>query len=469
MADDYGKLLKGEKEQSGDTGLSGGLQSAGRGLLEAIPFTGEKLATDVGLKKPDTFVERLTRRAARNAPYALASAPFTGGIPSALGFLGATAAGQAAEEFGVPEAYQPVAEIAGSGATQLARGTAGQVLGYAEKPLIDLYNKAKKTFDLGPGSRTAQGMKYGHGDNPVSAAQNLQRGTELATERVGNKFKTDSINDKWVKETQNTLGKDVEKIFSGKTFYPDQPFLDKIQNIYTEAGTAFGEKGNVIKTILEKNIGGQRPGGGIISPSFNAESLRGAIVDVNRYIANATGNEAHLLHKTAEALHDLAEANLQSFPKVGKKLVKDYQDWRKAYTSFATIRDTYQTTAGRTASGRIPLDELHQQIIKRSGSEVPSNPLYKDLAEYGPLFRGTTEQAKPGVLTGAVRTITESPISKALQLGMQPVIPKKYGGALGKVQTAVPTLQMFSPAQQYTQVQSEQKKSTDPYAGMVKD
>ena len=112
---------------------------------------------------------------------------------------------------------------------------------------------------------------------------------------------------------------------------------------------------------------------------------------------------------------------------------------------------------------------MHQQIIKRSGSEVPSNPLYKDLAEYGPLFRGTTEQAKPGVLTGAVRTITESPISKALQLGMQPVIPKKYGGALGKVQTAVPTLQMFSPAQQYTQVQSEQKKSTDPYAGMVKD
>ena len=469
MADDYGKLLKGEKEQSGDSCLSGVLQSAGRGLLEAIPFTGEKLATDVGLKKPDTFVERLTRRAARNAPYALASAPFTGGIPSALGFLGATAAGQAAEEFGVPEAYQPVAEIAGSGATQLARGTAGQVLGYAEKPLIDLYNKAKKTFDLGPGSRTAQGMKYGHGDNPVSAAQNLQRGTELATERVGNKFKTDSINDKWVKETQNTLGKDVEKIFSGKTFYPDQPFLDKIQNIYTEAGTAFVEKCNVIKTILEKNIGGQRPGGGIISPSFNAESLRGAIVDVNRYIANATGNEAHLLHKTAEALHDLAEANLQSFPKVGKKLVKDYQDWRKAYTSFATIRDTYQTTAGRTASGRIPLDELHQQIIKRSGSEVPSNPLYKDLAEYGPLFRGTTEQAKPGVLTGAVRTITESPISKALQLGMQPVIPKKYGGALGKVQTAVPTLQMFSPAQQYTQVQSEQKKSTDPYAGMVKD
>ena len=469
MADDYGNLLKGEKEQSSDTGLSGGLQSAGRGLLEAIPFTGEKLATEAGLKKPDTFVERLTRRAARNAPYALASAPFTGGVPSALGFIGATGLGQAAEEIGVPEEYQPVAEIAGQGAGELAAGTLGRTIGYAEKPLIELYNKAKKTFDLGPGARTSQGMQYVHGDNPVSAAQNLQKATELATERVGSKFKTDSINDKWVKDTQNSLGKDVEKIFSGKTFYPDQTFLNKIQDIYNEAGTAFGEKGNVIKTILDKNIGGQRPGGGIISPSFNAESLRGAIVDVNRYIANATGNEAHLLHKTAEALHDLAEANLQSFPKVGKQLAKDYQDWRKAYTSFATIRDTYQTTAGRTPAGRIPLDELHQQIIKRSGSEVPSNPLYKDLAEYGPMFRGAAKQDRPGAFTGAVRTISESPISKALQLAFQPVVPKRYGGALGKVQTAVPTLQMFSPAQQYTQTPSEQKKSKDPYAGLLKD
>jgi hypothetical protein len=468
MADDYGKLLKSEKEQSGDTGLSGGLQSAGRGLLEAIPFTGEKLATEAGLKKPDTFVERFTRRAARNAPYALASAPFTGGVPSALGFLGATGLGQVAEEFGVPEEYQPVAEIAGQGAGQLAAGTLGRTIGYAEKPLIELYNKAKKTFDLGPGARTSQGMQYGHGDTPVAAAQNLQRGTELATERVGKRFKTNSIDDAWIKDTQDTLGKDVEKIFSGKTFYSDPTFLNNLQSLYNEANTAFGEKGNVIKTILEKNIGGQRPGGGLIDPKFNAMSLRGAIEDVNSYISTAEGPQAKILHKTAEALHDLAEANLKALPN-GSKLLKDYQDWRKNYTAYATIRDTYQSTAGRTAAGQIPLDELHQKIINRSGSEVQANPLYKDLAEYGPIFRGTAKQERPGVFAGAMRTVSESPISKALQLAFQPVVPKRYGGALGKVQTAVPTLQMFSPAQQYTQTPSEQKKSKDPYAGLIKD
>jgi len=85
------------------------------------------------------------------------------------------------------------------------------------------------------------------------------------------------------------------------------------------------------------------------------------------------------------------------------------------------------------------------------------------------MFRGAAKQDRPGAFTGAVRTISESPISKALQLAFQPVVPKRYGGALGKVQTAVPTLQMFSPAQQYTQTPSEQKKSKDPYAGLLKD
>ena len=68
-------------------GLKGSVGAAARGFAEAVPFTGEKIAESFDLPKPKTFPERLTRRAARNLPYALASAPFTGGIPSALGFV----------------------------------------------------------------------------------------------------------------------------------------------------------------------------------------------------------------------------------------------------------------------------------------------------------------------------------------------------------------------------------------------
>jgi len=149
-------------------------------------------------------------------------------------------------------------------------------------------------------------------------------------------------------------------------------------------------------------------------------------------------------------LHNLAEANLRSLPN-GAKLVKDYQDWRKQYTAYATIRDTYQRVSGRTAAGQIPLDELQQEIIRRSGTKASSNPLFKDLAEFGPLFRGTSVSQRPGVATAAVRSITESPISKALQLGMQPAVPRSYGGMAGKIQPYVPLAQTISPAAQYTQ------------------
>jgi hypothetical protein len=420
----------------------------GAGVVESVPFYGEKLAQKTGVAEPKTLTERTARRTGKTLPYALAAAPFTGGMSAVLGLGGSVVAGQTAEELGVPKEYQPVAEIAGTGAGQVGADVLGRTIGYAEKPLVELYKKAKDIFALGPGSRTAQGMKYGHGETPVEASQNLTKMTELATKRTG--YSAKSVDDKWIKNTQQQLGKDVDKIFSGKTFYSDPQFLQDISALNAEANMAFGEKGNVVRTILEKNIGGKRVGGGLIDPQFDAKSLRGAIEDVNAYLANAEGKQAQILHDTAETLHNLAEANLRSLPN-GAKLVKEYQDWRKQYTAYATIRDTYQKVSGRTAGGQIPLDELHQEIIRRSGTRASSNPLFQDLAEYGPLFRGTSVTQRPGVATAAFRSVTESPISKALQLGLQPSVPKRYGGMAGKFQPYVPLAQTLSPALKYTQ------------------
>lgn len=458
MSDDI-ELLPPPKSTDGDLtilpppkkegpGFASTSKQFGAGLIESVPFYGEKLAQKTGVSEPKTLTERTARRTGRTLPYALAAAPFTGGTSAVLGLGGSVAAGQAAEELGVPKEYQPVAEIVGTGAGQIGADVLGRTIGYAEKPLVELYKRAKDTFKLGPGSRTAQGMKYGAGETPVEASQNLTRATKLATERTG--YPAKSVDDKWIKGTQQQLGKDVDKIFAGKTFYSDPQFLQDISRLNAEANMAFGEKGNVVRTILEKNIGGRRVGGGLIDPQFDAKSLRGAIEDVNAYLANAEGKQAHILHDTAEALHNLAEANLRSLPN-GAKLVKEYQDWRKQYTAYATIRDTYQRVAGRTAGGQIPLDELHQEIIRRAGTGAPANPLYKDLAEFGPLFRGTSVTQRPGVATAAVRSLTESPLSKALQLGLQPSVPRTYGGMAGKFQPYVPLAQTLSPALKYTQ------------------
>ena len=461
MADEYGDRL-GSSEGTGGRksagGLKGGLQAVGRGLAESVPFTGEALAEGLDLPKPGTFTERLTRRAARNAPYALAAAPF-GGVPAALGYVGSVALGQAAEEFGVPESYQPVAEVLGGGAGQVAAGTAGRTIGYIEPKLNDMYKQAKNTFKLGPGAKTAEGMKYGAGDTAVEASQNLTRATELATERTG--FKTPSVDGTWIKNTGDALGNEVQQLFGGKKFTSDQQFLNEVGDLVKDANTAFGDKGNVVKAILDKNIQGQRVGGKLVDPTFDAIGLRGAIEEVNQYLATAEGPQAKILHKTAEALHDLAERNLD---KISSKLVDQYRNWRKAYTSFATIRDVYSKVPGRTAAGQIPLDELHQTIIKR-GNET-THPLYDKLAEWGPMFRGTKQMGKPSVPVAAYRSITESPLAKLFQSAIQPSVPKQFTGFPGKyAQKVAPYVQTTAPI--IPQAKLGKDKAEDTYGGRL--
>jgi hypothetical protein len=302
-------------------------------------------------------------------------------------------------------------------------------------------------------------MKYGAGENTVEASQNLTRATELATERTG--FSTKSVDGKWIENTGRSLGNEVQQLFGGKQFKSDQQFLNEVGGLVQDANTAFGDKGNVVKAILDKNIQGQRVGGKLVDPTFDAMGLRGAIEEVNQYLATAEGPQAKILHKTAEALHDLAERNLGQ---ISSDLVKQYKDWRKAYTSFATIRDVYSTVPGRTAAGQIPLDELHQAIIKR-GSET-THPLYSKLAEWGPLFRGTKQMGKPNPLQALYRTITEAPVSKGIQSLIQPSVPRQFTGFPGRyIQKIAPTALTASPL--IPRNQAGKDKAEDTYGGRL--
>jgi hypothetical protein len=419
--------------------LKGTTAQAARGFLEAVPFVGEKMASSAGLPEPKTFPERLTKRAAANLPYALgAGLTGFGAIPAAVGFVGATGLGQLAEEIGVPKEYQPPIEMIGGAAGPISKDVTGRVLGYIEKPLEEIYSKAKNIFSLGPGAKTAQGMKYGHGDTPKDAIRNLDKATELATERAGNK--TSSINGNWITQTQQKLGQVEDRLFGGKTFYSDDQFIDEINKLSQDVRGTYGQQGNIVKTIIEKNIGGARPGGTFtnVNDAFKAEDLRNAIKEVNTYLATAEGPQAALLHDLNDSLHRLAEVNLPT------TLSREYKNWREKYHSFATIRDLFQKSSGTTPSGQIPVDNLLNQIKTRTGGNPERNPLFTDLAEYGDIFKGTPTTGKPGLIKGTYQSITESPLSKALQLGLQQRVPSKLAQKAG-------TVQAVSPLQKYTQ------------------
>lgn len=409
------------------------------GLYESVPLVGEKLAETAKIPEPTTFKERLTRRAARNLPYALAAGPFTGGIPAAIGYVGSVGLGQLAEEVGVPKEYQPVAEVAGGGAAQAGREIAGRTLGYIEPRLEKIYTKAKNLYELGPSARSAQGMKYGAGETPTSSLRNLDKFTEEATARAGNKINRkagEAVDANWINKTQEQLGNEVGALFAGKTFTSTPKYQQDIAKIVDDAEGIFGQQGNVAKTIIEKNIGGQRAGGTLLSPQFKAEDLRGAITQVNAALSGAKGPQAKVLHDLKDALEDLAQSNLP------KDLAKQYADWRKKYNSFSTLRDLIQIegTQGVTSSGQVNPRKLLDIVTNRTGGDATRSPLFENLAEFGDILK-VKELGKPNVATAAMRVLSESKLGKALGTALQPRLPSLAGEYAATAQTLSPTVQ----------------------------
>ena len=449
-----GDLLPPPSKQS--QALKGTGQQAARGFLESVPFVGEKMATAAGLPEPKPattfgspgFTERLTKRAATNLPYALlAGSTGVGAIPAGIGFLGATGLGQLAEEMGVPKSYQPPVEMLGGGLAPMAKDVSGRVLGYIQPALEELYKKGKKLgYELGPGARAEQGMKYGSGATPESNIRNLNKFTEEATARAGNQTK--KIDADWVKQTGDTLGTEVNRIFAGQTFQSSPTFINDLTKISQEAEGAFGQQGNIVKTILENNIGGQRPGGALVSPSFAAEDLRKSIVQVNSALTNAKGNQATLLHDLKDSLEDVAAKNLNRIDPTGK-LTKQYNDWRTKYNSFATIRDVNQTAGreGVTAAGQLNPTKLLDVVTTRTGGNATRSPLYSDLAELGDILRFKNVPTV-GPFAAATQFFTESPLAKVLQAGMQPRATSKLGSKAGYIQP-------LAPLEKYTQVKDK--------------
>jgi hypothetical protein len=424
---------------------------ARRGVIEAIPFVGEKIAEREELPKPDNFGERLSRRTFRNLPYA-APAIAANPILGTAGLVGATALGQAAEEFGVPESYQPIAEIIGGSIPSAVRTVAGKTMGYIEPQLEELYKKGKSIFELGPGARSAVGMKYGAGETEEIAIRNLNKFTKEASKRAGGKV-TDRIDGSWVDKTGKSLGNEANRIFANKIFISDPKFIQEVTDLSFKAEGAFGQQGNVVKTILEKNIGGKRTGGALVSPQFKAEDLRSAIVEVNDRLSSASGNEAKLLHDLKDSLEELASTNLKLYD---PKLVKDYENWRKQYNSFATIRDAFSLGGkeGTTAAGQLNPQAMLNVIKNRTGGNPIRNPLYGDLAEFGQLMPAKQLKDKGFAISG-LQTLTESPLGAALKLSLQP-------RAASKLESRLRSAQALSPAQQYTQITPNELKILEP-------
>jgi len=409
-------------------------QAAG-GFREAIPFVGEGMAEKAGIPKPQGMTEKLTRRGARLAPYfALPAATGVGVLPSALGLGAATLGGQLVEELGYGPLPQAGAEILGGGVGQATGTIAGKTLGYIEPQLVELSKKASKFFEIGPGARTAKGMKYGAGETEAQAIRNVNNFTLEATKRAGSEAK--KVDGEWIKKTGDALGSEANSIFGNKTFQTNQQFLNDVNSLVVRAEGAFGEQGNVVKSILEKNIQGQRPRGELVGPTFAASDLQKAIIEVNQKLSGASGNAASLLYDLKDSLEKLAKANLQSY---GPNLVKKYDDWKSKYHAFATIRDIGERAGveGLTAAGQINPKAAFDVIKERTGGNPVRNVLHDNLGEFGNLmpYKRFPETGAMKAIMGAA---TETPLAKALKVGLQPRAPSKLGERMRAAATFAP-------------------------------
>ena len=66
-----------------------------------------------------------------------------------------------------------------------------------------------------------------------------------------------------------------------------------------------------------------------------------------------------------------------------------------------------------------------------------NNPLFENLAEFGGILKSKVVQP-PGALKAALQVVTESPLSKALQTGLQQYTPGRRAGMAGTAQTLAP-------------------------------
>jgi hypothetical protein len=472
MADEY-KDLTTEETKTSDKSTAkqyGGV--VGRGLLEAVPFYGERLAEKFDAPQPETLGQRFAKRVSQNLPYnvpVMAVNPVLGGAT----LLGSSIAGQAAEELGGGPLTQMAAEFAGGGIPSLSRAVVGKMTGFKTPELTELTKEAKQAgYEMGPGAKSRKGMAYGAGENIEAMERNLVRATEAATERAGNAAK--SIDSKWLNETQNKLGKEVDRIFGNKIFKTDYQDSSSISKVLNEAQSAFGEQGNVVKSIIESNIKGSRPGGKIIdevqgrgfviplNSTFKAEDLRKAIIDVNSRLGSGSNpNQNRLLYELKNALENIAQRNLQA---TDPNLVKDYSKWRSDYTAYSTIRDAYARAGeeGILKGGQINPKTLLDVVIQHGGNPAYAykNPLYKDLAVFGDVIGTPRSLSGKGLTAAATNVLGQTLPAKLAASALQPKV-------LTPQQEAYRRLGVYGTP--FSQLQLEPPSQKDEYSRYVKE
>ena len=205
------------------------------------------------------------------------------------------------------------------------------------------------------------------------AIQNQTRANQLASRGTGKQV--NEIDDKFISERFQSLGKDFDNLYQGRIFTIDQPAINALRAIaqmetqlpgFAAVNPVKQEALNLINNYQDL---ASRPGANPASFAVEGEALqrmRNALAQAARSSSNR--GQAHEIYDIINVIDESVERN---HPQIAKQLA----ELRPKYRNTVILEDLYRKAGIR--QGNISLEELgdmlassNKQLVRRTGMDI---------------------------------------------------------------------------------------------------
>lgn len=321
--------------------------------------------------------------------------------------------GKVGEKLGIPKpredvsGWQTAGEIA-SAAPSLLRAGAKKLLGMPTRTGEEIAKKAESLgFKLSPAQVRADVPVPSKGAT-FNVEHNQKLANELASEGTG--VKAPEISKEFIAGRIDDIGKEFDKVYSGKKFNIDEGAINALNNIsYMESQLASPAAVSPVKQIADDILTSYKSlmrGEGAKASTFaiDGEALQRLRNALSQRARSGSRSDAHVIYDMIDQIDDSIARN---HPEVAKKL----SEIRPQYRNAVVLEDLYR--GGGIRQGNISLEQLGNMLTKRRDA-VRRNPSDIDnLADIGQQLklRARWETAGHGALKG------EDPLHQALGTG----------------------------------------------------